>query len=323
MSIRVGDKQSGWREVLYASGTQTIIKHNNAWRTAALKQPRFELIEIEGAAYVWPRGINNAGDISGHLVMESENGQFGFIRRGDQVTLLSVPDAIATRAWGIDNEGRVAGHFYDSSEINAGAKGFIYEDGQYTTLIHPEAAYFGGTQAVGINAGRVVGWFFDSASRIHGFLYVNGRWTQLDYPGSSSTLAFGINSAGRIVGSWQDREGSHGFSYQNGQYQEIMFPRPGAADTNLLDCNSDTIVGATGGICEWEPFLLRRDRFTLLDLPGVFAYGINDSGLIVGDYGRSKGFVAKASAFFSKGDDSLLPVPSAGRDLTAHVADQA
>ena len=70
--------------------------------SAAPKQPPFELIEIEGAAYVWPRGINHAGDISGHLVMESENGQFGFIRRGDQATLLSVPGAIATRAWGID-----------------------------------------------------------------------------------------------------------------------------------------------------------------------------------------------------------------------------
>ena len=46
----------------------------------------------------------------------------------------------------------------------------------------------------------VVGSFFDASSSVHGFVYKNGHYEQVDYPGSSETEVLGINDSGDLVG---------------------------------------------------------------------------------------------------------------------------
>lgn len=267
---------------------------------AAPKQPFFELFEAGGV-----RGINDAGDISGFI--STEHGMVGFIKRGDDITHISPPGAFNTFAWGIDNDGRVSGTYTDAGGIAGVQRGFIYQNGQYTIVAHPEAEVsYGGTQLFGISNGRAVGLFKHAVTgQWHGFLYSNGQFTPIEVPGSSpgTTVPYGINAAGRVVGYYlgggTDWQTEHGFAWQNGQFQTIDFPRPGAISI-LYALNSNTILGVVGGACDWNPFILRNGKFEDLDMPGVQAFGINEAGWIVGDFGRDRGFVAKSANFILK-----------------------
>src|ERR1035437_6852435 len=50
------------------------------------------------------------------------------------------------------------------------------------------------------------------ASRLTASCKKNGRFTQIDYPGSPHTMAYGINDSGQIVGHFKDTKNVfHGF----------------------------------------------------------------------------------------------------------------
>ena len=72
---------------------------------AGPKRPDLELVEIEWADGVHPRGINNAGEVSGWL--RTGNSRLGFVTKEGQTTLISAPGSTETFAWGIDDQGRV------------------------------------------------------------------------------------------------------------------------------------------------------------------------------------------------------------------------
>ena len=197
---------------------------------------------------------------------------------------------------GIDDQGRVVGVFEQDGVV---PKAFLYQNGQIMPLPLPSPFPDDRSIAIGISEGRIVGSFDDNST--HGFLYDNGQVTQLDYPGAEATVAYGINAAGRIVGraGAQNNPRRHGFIYENGQYQAINFPQAGAI-TELYDCSENAILGAVTGTCVTQPFLLTRDRFVLIDLPGTRIFGINDAGQIVGDSNDERGLIARVGAFTVK-----------------------
>ena len=52
-------------------------------------------------------------------------------------------------------------------------------------------------------------WVTDYA---HGFVYSNGQFSDVDYPGAISTQAFGVNASGIVSGTYLDAGfESHGF----------------------------------------------------------------------------------------------------------------
>ena len=73
------------------------------------------------------------------------------------------------------------------------------------------------TSASGINdAGQVVGSYVtgDLATSdwmLHGFLYSNGVYSTLDYPGAISTGIAGINNLGEMIGSYSTGQNSFSF----------------------------------------------------------------------------------------------------------------
>jgi uncharacterized membrane protein len=62
------------------------------------------------------------------------------------------------------------------------------------------------------DASQIVGSYFDG-SQSRGFLYSEGIYTTLSFPGAISTRATGINDVGQIVGSYFDGSQSRGFLY--------------------------------------------------------------------------------------------------------------
>jgi len=71
----------------------------------------------------------------------------------------------------------------------------------------------GFSAAFGINAqGFIVGSFTDADGNFHGFFDRHGVFTQLDFPGATSTDGNGINAVGIIVGDFFDSAGvKHGY----------------------------------------------------------------------------------------------------------------
>ena len=54
--------------------------------------------------------------------------------------------------------------------------------------------------------------YIDNSRNQHGFLFSDGNYTSIDYPGANSTSDTGINNAGRLVGMYVDSSlNQHGF----------------------------------------------------------------------------------------------------------------
>lgn len=95
------------------------------------------------------------------------------------------------------------------------------------------------------NNGWVVGTFIGSAQSNHGFVYRNGNFAKLDYPGAGNTNLTGVSDAGVIVGNAGTSSGPRSFMHKNGTFKII-------ADPNLPP--SATIVWgiSAGGIITGE-----------------------------------------------------------------------
>jgi len=134
----------------------------------------------------------------------------------------------------------------------------------YARMTFPGAAL---TIANAINNNNViVGSFFDSASSVHGFIYKNGKYTQIDYPGSTETEALGINDQGDIVGVYQVAGplNFHGFLRHNGEFTTIDAPQA-QFGTKVSGINSNMVMAGT--FDDSQGFIFREGSFTVVNAP--------------------------------------------------------
>ncbi len=100
---------------------------------------------------------------------------------------------------------------------------------------------------MGLNAEQVmIGAYLDAGSRDQGFLWVRGHFTTL-----LNVEPQGINASGALIGFYGARNGSRGFVFLDGTFTPLEGPPP----------------------APFEPSTLLTE-----------AEGINDAGVIVGDY---------------------------------------
>jgi uncharacterized membrane protein len=113
-----------------------------------------------------------------------------------------------------------------------------------------------------------------------------GTYTQIDYPGATTTSCFGIDSAGDVVGSYVDVDGvTHGFLLMGGVFNTIDYP--GATGTQAVGINDN---GEVVGNFDADSFVF--DISTQIFSPPIVypdavltsATGINDAGSIVGEF---------------------------------------
>ncbi len=159
----------------------------------------------------------------------------------------------------------------------------------YTSIDFPSAME---TTAVGINdAGDIVGSFKDSSNLYHGFLFHDGAYTSIDYPGASQgTFPAGINSIGQIVGTYcTSDECSSAFLYANGNYTSI----PLGNGPEVAGINDDGLIAGQFEDCNYGFVYDSNTRVTTtfqfnpsVDGGGnTCVWGINGDALIVGDSG--------------------------------------
>jgi len=78
-------------------------------------------------------------------------------------TTIDYPGASQTKAFGINNAGKIVGWYEDAT----GVHGFLYDGTTYTTFDYPGASW---TEAYGINdRGDIVGRYKDASGTYHGF----------------------------------------------------------------------------------------------------------------------------------------------------------
>ena len=90
-----------------------------------------------------------------------------------------------------------------------------HSEGSYTPLSFPGAA--GVTEVSGINdLGQVVGSYWSADFQTaDGFLYSNGVYSTLDYPGAVGTSIIGINNSGEMIGSYSTGQNSFSFLHSD------------------------------------------------------------------------------------------------------------
>ena len=154
--------------------------------------------------------LNNAADFTGTFV-DASGIQQAFVSVRGTVTLFSIPAAVATLAYDINDSKRlVVGYYIDSSGILHGY--YRDSDGTLHFPIDPTGSVatilFGDN-----NRNRVVGRYADASGVTHGLFFVPpDNFFTFDFPGSTFTSLNGINNQGLICGRYVDSSGNtHGF----------------------------------------------------------------------------------------------------------------
>jgi hypothetical protein len=140
-----------------------------------------------------PTAINDRGVVVGNSYPN------GFLRRATGlIKTFAVPGAASTLPVAINNNGVIAGYYYDSSNFK---HGFIRaHDGTVTTVDAPGG--FDNSQIVGINAaGDVVGNTSNNAAYRAFVRTHDGAITVFNPSGCPQTFAAGINFDGTVVGN--------------------------------------------------------------------------------------------------------------------------
>ncbi len=149
------------------------------------------------------------------------------------------------------------------------------------------------TQATAITpSGEIVGRYFSSDGRQHGFVLSKGAFTSLDVPGASFTDAAWVNAQGDIAGTYtlEGETQGHAYVLSNGTFTTIDFP-PGNVNTagfGISNAGDVVGVGFIGSdFFDGQGYLFRHNEFTVIDLPGAkgtFPTMVIDSRRIVGTY---------------------------------------
>jgi probable HAF family extracellular repeat protein len=135
----------------------------------------------------------------------------------------------------------------------------------------------------------------------------NIHFVKIDFPGATSTVAFGINAREDVVGRYDDVDGaSHGFLLHKGVFSSIDVPD--AAVTlyaRAINARGDIVGAFLDADFVTHGYLLRDGQFTQIDVPGAVettARGLNNVGDVTGNYidndGNEIGFILRDGVFF-------------------------
>jgi probable HAF family extracellular repeat protein len=200
-------------------------------------------------------------------------------------TIIDVPGAVATDVYGINTAGDMVGIY--SPTNNGPDGGFLLSGGNYSFFAYPGLYE---TYAWKINdSGVIAGSATNIGGPEVGFLYSGGTFTTIRVPGQPDTTVEGINNAGNLAGG-ADSGVTAGECFERiGTRFKNITPSPGG----FIDCyatginNLGVVIGSYTSNTT-NSFSYKNGKFQTITVPGseglTEAWGINDSGIIVGWY---------------------------------------
>jgi hypothetical protein len=191
-------------------------------------------------------GINNEGVIVGDYV--GTKGEVGVVDDHGVFSVFTTFSVVggATELTAINDSGEAIGVYgvpESDGDIGQIYGSFIEQDGRITMLQGPLGSY--GMYVAGIDdAGEIVGNYTKGNSG-YAFSELNGIFSVIDVPGSTSTGVWNISSQGTIIGDYTDASGEHGFIESNGTFKTVDLP-----DENIYD--GFTAINDSGQIAGFE-----------------------------------------------------------------------
>jgi uncharacterized membrane protein len=271
----------------------------------AAAAPTYTRIDFPGAPVTIAVDINDLGQIVGEYTFSTLDRRQGFLLSNGCFTSITFPGASFTRAIGINRDGDIVGDYVLAGSGSSNEHGYLLRGGVFTSISFRNAD---ATIAQGINAnGDIVGTYRNKQGK-HGFLLHGGTFTSIDFPGADAyTEAWKINDNGEIVGRYAGGDSKyHVYLLSNGSLSSVP-DVPGAVQVapgnfseagginNFGDILSNygssepCNLGSAGNV---HGFVLSGGIYTAIDFPGAnasLAFGINDSGLVVGPYADASG----------------------------------
>jgi len=188
------------------------------------------------------------------------------------------------------------------ANANQGSKRF--SSVSVSSLAYPGAC---ATWAYGINGmsggafingsgltGEIVGAYTQCGGGSQAFLDNNGQFSNVSYPGSMWSIAYGINNLGQIVGAWQDSAYCvHGYLLSSGKYTSIDNPNAVCVNggTWLSGINDAGQISGfyIGQSAQLQGFLYYGNTFYAISPPSSCCYnftgvGINGEANMAGSY---------------------------------------
>jgi uncharacterized membrane protein len=174
----------------------------------------------------------------------------------------------------------------------------------------------------------------------HGYLFTNGVFTNIDFPGATECRANGINNSGDIVGSYLTGTNSavrgRGFILRGGAYTPIEFPGASLTEAWRINDRGEIIGRYFGGDGNPHIYRLTKTNFVTIDYPGAtnrtaVGYtspvgGFNNHGDIVSAYCSASNCELETTNalhgfVFSKGVFTTLDVPGAAGTVAFGIND--
>jgi len=196
-----------------------------------------------------PSGIGNAINASGQVAGYSQNSSQAyraFLSSGSTLTDIGDLGGGSAVAYGLNDLGFVVGSAVTAKGEN---HPFLYRNGRMTdlgTLGSSNNDWWNSAQSVN-NSGAVTGTSYDAQGNFFGFVWKNGKMTKMGTLGGPWSQGYAINNKGQVTG--------------------LAYTKNGSAHAFIANCATcplkdlGTFAGSTST---------------------VWGFGINDSGVVVG-----------------------------------------
>lgn len=181
---------------------------------------------------------------------------------------------------------------------------------KFITITTPASSY---AVAAGINNNEVVtGYYEDSSSNFHGFVWQNGVLETVDYPGAVDTVLNGLNNQGVAIGYYGDGMTNHTVTYSIAKHTWTALPDIPNYTQNDGYCINDggNAIGnafGSGNPMAWI-WSAGTSSYTFFSVPGAllgdtYPSCINDKNQVVGYYtdtqGVSHGFIKEYGSYIT------------------------
>lgn len=248
-----------------------------------------DLGTLSSNGYSVARAVNATAEVTGAAGTNNSNLSDVFFYDNDVMTNLGTLGGNSGIGNGINASGQVAGY----STNSAGTYRAFLSDG--TTLIDIGDLGGGSATAYALNdLGQVVGSAVTASGENHPFLYSKGKMIDLGTLGSSGNgwwnSAQGVNNSAVVTGTSYDADGNFfGFVWKSGKMTK-MGTLGGAWSQAYAINNKGQIAGlaytkngsAHGFIANCGACPLKDLGTFAGNYSTVWAFGINDSGVVVG-----------------------------------------
>ncbi len=249
-----------------------------------------DLGTLNSNGYSVSRAVNLSAEITGAAGLNNSNSSQVFLYSSGKMTGLGTLGGNSGIGNGINASGQVAGY---STNSKGTYRAFLASNGTMT-----DVGDLGGGSAVAYainDVGQVVGSAVTSDGSNHPFLYSNGQMIDLGTLGSPKgtdwwNSAQGVNNSGQVTGTSYDAQGNFfGFIWANGKMVK-MGTLGGLWSQGYAINNKGQVTGlaytkngsAHGFIANCATCPLKDIGTFAGSTSTVWGFGINDSGIVVG-----------------------------------------